>query len=74
MIRKGNKWKMLFKTRYSHFEYQVMPFRLTNKLATFQSYINKILIEKLHVFAIVYFDNIFIYIESKEEKHVEVVQ
>ncbi len=31
---------MAFKTRYSHFEYQVMSFGLTNAPAKFQSYIN----------------------------------
>ena len=51
---------MAFKTRYSHFKYQVMPSGLTNRLATFQSYINKILVEKLDVFVIVYLNDIFI--------------
>ncbi len=34
-IREGDKWKTAFRTRYAHFEYQVMPFRLTNAPATF---------------------------------------
>jgi hypothetical protein len=29
-IRKGGEWKMMFKTRYGHFEYVVMPFGFTN--------------------------------------------
>ena len=59
---------MAFKTRYSHFEYQVMLFELTNALATFQSYINKILAEKLHIFVIIYLNNILIYTKSKREE------
>jgi hypothetical protein len=39
-IQEGNKWKTAFYTRYRHFEYLVMPFRLTNALTTFQVYIN----------------------------------
>ncbi len=61
---------MTFKTRYSYFEYQVISFGLTNALAMFQGYISKILAEKLDIFAIVYFDDIFIYIENEGDKHV----
>ena len=42
-IKEGDKWKTAFRTRYGHFEYQVMPFGLSNALASFQGYINKIL-------------------------------
>ena len=41
-----------------------MPFGLSNTLATFQGYINKILAENLDVFVIVYLDNILIYIKD----------
>ena len=34
-IRKGDKWKTAFRTRYGHFEYQIMLFGLTNAPATF---------------------------------------
>ena len=60
---------MAFKTCYDHFKYQIIFFGLTNVLATYQSYINKILVEKLYIFIIVYLDNIFIYIESKKKTH-----
>ncbi len=50
-----------------------MPFRLTNRPATFQSYINKILAEKLDVFVIVYLDDIFIYTENAGEEYVQAV-
>ncbi len=42
-------------------------------MVMFQSYINKILAEKLDVFVIVYLDDILIYTESEGEKHVQAV-
>ena len=60
-IKEGDIWKTAFQTRYSHFEYQVMSFGLSNAPASFQGYINKILAKKLDIFVIVYLDNIFIY-------------
>ncbi len=63
-IREGDKWKTAFCTRYSHFEYQVMSFGLSNAPASFQGYINKILAEKLDIFVVVYLDDILIYTED----------
>ena len=34
-IREGDEWKTAFRTRYGHFEYQVMLFGLTNAPASF---------------------------------------
>ncbi len=73
-IKEGNEWKIAFRTHYGHFEYQIIPFRLTNLPATFQSYINKIWPEKLDVFVIVYLDNIFINTKSKRKEQVETIQ
>ncbi len=50
-----------------------MLFRLSNALASFQGYINKILAEKLDVFVIVYLDNNLIYIEESGQLYVEAV-
>ena len=48
-----------------------MLFRLTNALAIFQGYINKIFAEKLDVFVIVYLDDIFIYTKDESKNHVQ---
>ncbi len=64
---------MAFRTRYSHFEYQVMLFGLTNAPVTFQDCINMILAEKLDVFMIMYLDDIPIYTENKSKEHVQAV-
>ena len=60
-IRKSDKWKTAFRTRYGHFEYQVILFGLSNAPATLQGYTNKILAKKLNIFIIVYLDDILIY-------------
>ena len=64
---------MAFQTQYGHFEYQVMPFRLSNALVSFWGYINKILAKKLNIFVIIYLNNILIYIEDLSQAHVNVV-
>ena len=72
-ICESNKWKTVFKIRYGHFKYQVMPFGLSNASAIFQEYINKILAEKLDIFIIVYLDDILIYIKDPRQSHIEAV-
>ena len=73
-ICEGDEWKTAFRTQYGHFEYQVMPFGLSNASATFQGYVNKILAEKLDIFVIVYLDNILIYTKDPGQPHVEAVR
>ena len=68
-IRKGDEWKTIFRTRYGYFDYHVMPFGLTNAPASFQGYINKIFVEKLDIFVIVYLDNILIYTKDDRNGH-----
>ena len=73
-FREGDEWKTAFWTRYGHFEYQVMPFSLSNAPATFQEYVNKILAEKLNILVIVYLDDILIYIKDPGQPHVEAMR
>ena len=72
-ICEGDEWKTAFRIQYSHFEYQVMLFGLSNAPATFQGYVNKILAEKLDIFVIVYLNDILIYTEDPGQPHVEAV-
>ena len=51
-----------------------MLFGLTNAPASFQEFINKILDEKLDIFAIVYLNNIFIYTDDNRDNHVAAVR
>ena len=73
-IREGDDWKTAFRTRYGHFEYQIMPFVLSNAPASFQGYINIIFAEKLDIFVIVYLHDILVYIEDPSLPHVDVVR
>ena len=50
-----------------------MLFGLSNSLAIFQRYINKILAKKLDIFIILYLDNILIYTKDLSQPHVKVV-
>ena len=65
--------KTAFQTRYGHFEFMVVPFGLTNALATFMTLMHDIFHEFLDKFAIIYIDDIIIYSKSMEEheKHLE---
>ncbi len=72
-IWENDEWKTAFRTRYGHFEYQVMPFKLSNLPASFQGYINKILPEKLDIFVVVYWDDILVYTKDLGQPQVDVV-
>jgi hypothetical protein len=50
-----------------------MPFRLTNVLATFQRFINKVLGEHLDVFIVAYLNDILIFLKTKEQ-HIKYIQ
>ncbi|KAK6212977.1 hypothetical protein QIS74_03097 [Colletotrichum tabaci] len=66
-IKKEDRWKTAFRTRYGHFEYTVMPFGLTNAPATFQAYIHRALAELLDSCCIAYLDDIMIYSQTREQ-------
>lgn len=65
---------MDFETQYGHFEYQIMIFDQFNISTIFQGYINKILVEKLNIFIIIYLENILIYTKNKTKVHIQTVK
>jgi len=65
-IRKGDEWKMTFRTKYGSFKWRVMPFGLTNAPGAFQRFMNDIFADMLDVCVVVYLDNILIYSSDKK--------
>ena len=65
-IRAGDEWKTAFRTRYGHFQYNVMPFGLANAPATFQHMINDVLRDYLDVFVVAYLDDLLIFSTNKK--------
>jgi len=66
-IKAGDEWKTAFRTLYGHYEYCVMPFGLTNKPASFQRWMNEILIEYLDIICVAYLDDILIFSQGLED-------
>jgi hypothetical protein len=75
MIRPEDREKTAFRTRFGHFEYNVLPFGLTNAPATFQRLTNKILGDKYDDCVISYLDDILIFSddEAQHKQHVDAV-
>jgi hypothetical protein len=60
-IRSEDAPKMVFVTHYGQYEFIVMSFGLINALAYFMNLMNKVFMEELDKFVIVFMDNILVY-------------
>jgi hypothetical protein len=59
--------KIVFISRYGLYEYMMMSFGLTNASSYFMYLMNKVLMEYLDKFVVVFIDDILFYSRSEEE-------
>jgi hypothetical protein len=74
-IRESDIPKTTFRTRYGLYEYIVMSFGLMNAPAYFMYLMNKVFVEYLDKFVVVFIDDILIFlkIEEDHETHLRLV-
>lgn len=66
-IKISNTHKIAFKTRYGHYYFVVLAFRLTNAPIAFMNLMNSVYQEYLNKFVLVFLDEILIYSRNEEE-------
>ena len=72
-IKEGDIPKTAFQTRFGHYVFVVVPFRLTNAPAVFMSLMNGVFQKYLDRFVEVFLDDILIY-SKNEREHEEHLQ
>jgi hypothetical protein len=67
--------KIAFCTRYRHYKFVAIPFRLTNAPTTFMCLMNNIFSHYLDKFVVVFIDDILVYSKTEEEhdEHLSIV-
>jgi len=66
LVKVDDVQQMTFRSKYSHYEYVIMPFGVTNAPTVFMDYMNRIFRPFLDKFVVVFIDNILIYSRTQE--------
>lgn len=66
-IREGDEHLTAFRTKYGHYEYNVVPFGFKNAPGTFQGFMNHIFADVLDRGVLAYIDDVLVYAETQEE-------
>ena len=66
-IKESDVPKTTFQTHYGHYEFLVLPFRLTNALTLFMNMMNWVFQPYLDKYVVVFIDEILVYSNSFEE-------
>nr|GEW63230.1 putative reverse transcriptase domain-containing protein [Tanacetum cinerariifolium] len=75
LVREDDIPKTAFRTRYGHYDFEVMPFGLTDAPAVFMDLMNRVCKLYLGKLVIVFIDDILIYSKRKEdhEEHLKLI-
>ena len=66
-VREAYIPKIVFRTRYGHFEFIMMPFRLTNVSTAFMNLMHRVFQPYLDQFVVIFVNDILIYSQYEEE-------
>ena len=74
-VKEEDILKTAFRTRYGHFEFIVMPFRLMNTPTAFMDLMHRVFQPYLDQFVVVFVDDILVYskYEDEHEDHLRIV-
>jgi len=72
-VKVEDEWKTAFRTRYSLYEFMVMPFGLANVPATMQDMMSHIFHDMIDLGLLAYMDDLLVYAKTIEE-HDKIVQ
>jgi hypothetical protein len=67
IIKEEDITKTSFKTRYGHYEFTMLPLRLSNGPVVFMCLMNGVFREYLDKFFVIFLDDILIYSKFEEE-------